>query len=279
MKLFSFVLVLATVFTITASTPLLSVQLHSVRDAIADDFKGTLTAIAEMGFDGVEFAGRYGEFASDPEGLKTFLADLGLKVSGMHVSLPQLTGEEGERNIAFFKTLGAIIIIIPHDKRINNPAEIDELIQEFNILTKRLAEHNLQLGFHNHAKEFESYQEGTFWDYLAQNTARNFVLQLDVGWALFAGQDPNQLVKQYANRTITTHIKRRTYQGKPGTVPADSQVILGGDDFDWANYVSNTTAYGGTQWLVIEQEEYPEGLSPLQAVEASFKGLKQALSR
>lgn len=81
MKLFSFVLVLATMFTITActnttssTTPLLSVQLHSLRDAVADDFKGTLTAIAEMGFDGVEFAGRYGEFASDPEGLKTFLA-------------------------------------------------------------------------------------------------------------------------------------------------------------------------------------------------------------
>lgn len=286
MKLFTLVLVMTTMFSFSActntkpiSTPQISVQLHSLRDAIADDFKSTITAIAAMGFSGVEFAGKYGEFSSDPKGLKLFLDELGLQVSGVHISLSQLTGEKGEYNIEFFKALGANIIIIPHDKRINNPAEIDDLIKELNTLTERLAIHDLQLGFHNHAKEFQSFQDGTFWNHLAQNTPQDFVLQLDVGWALFAGQNPNKLVKQYPNRTITTHIKRRTYQGKPGTVSENTPVILGSDGFDWANYITNTTTHGGTQWLVIEQEEYPSGFTPLEAVEASFKGLKQALSR
>ena len=40
-----------------AGAPQISVQLWSVNKQIKQDFKGTLTAIADMGFQGVEFAG------------------------------------------------------------------------------------------------------------------------------------------------------------------------------------------------------------------------------
>ncbi len=55
------------------SLPEISVQLWSVKDDVKRDFKGTLQALAAMGFDGVEFAGEFGEFTDDPAGLKVFL--------------------------------------------------------------------------------------------------------------------------------------------------------------------------------------------------------------
>ncbi|TAP39341.1 sugar phosphate isomerase/epimerase [Alteromonas sp. KUL49] len=260
-----------------SASPKISVQLHSVRDQLSEDFEGTLRAIAEMGFDGVEFAGRYGKFQDDPEGLKAFLDELGLEVSGMHAGLPQLMGEKGERNIAFFKALGAKSVIIPHDKRVNNPEEIDALIADLLTISTSLERVGMQLGYHNHAKEFEPFNDETFWDYLAKNTPSNFILQLDIGWAIYAGFDPIALFKKYPGRTLTSHFKRRSYQGKPSTVPADTKIIIGTDESDWGAFVDAAHRYAGAQWIVVEQEEYPEGMTPLESVEASFNGLKAAI--
>ena len=38
-----------------------ALQLYSVRDEVEKDFEGTLKAVSEFGYDGVEFAGLYGK--------------------------------------------------------------------------------------------------------------------------------------------------------------------------------------------------------------------------
>ncbi|MCJ8271015.1 MAG: sugar phosphate isomerase/epimerase, partial [Psychrosphaera sp.] len=75
------------------SMPKISIQLWSVNEVIKRDFKGTLTALANMGFEGVEFAGYFGPYQDDPVGLKTLLDGLGLLVSGAHVSMRHLSDE------------------------------------------------------------------------------------------------------------------------------------------------------------------------------------------
>ena len=42
----------------------IGLQLYSVRDDMAKDFKGTLQKVKEMGYEGVEFAGLYSIFPS-----------------------------------------------------------------------------------------------------------------------------------------------------------------------------------------------------------------------
>ena len=37
-----------------------ALQLYTVRDNVAEDFVGTLVKVKEMGYDGVEFAGLFG---------------------------------------------------------------------------------------------------------------------------------------------------------------------------------------------------------------------------
>lgn len=71
------------------TTPI-AIQLWSVQDACQEDFFGTLEHLAEMGYDGVEFAGYYGRSAAD---LKAKLAELGLGIAGSHIPYERLRDE------------------------------------------------------------------------------------------------------------------------------------------------------------------------------------------
>ncbi|MFC1520439.1 sugar phosphate isomerase/epimerase family protein [Pseudomonadota bacterium] len=248
-------------------TPLIGVQLHSVKHQVDQDFSGTLRTIADMGFDGVEFAGRYGPYKDDPLALKAFLQSIGLQVSGAHTSINQLRKGSITDNLSFFQQLGVELLIVPHDDRVDDPDKVAELAKELRALTIQAKEYGIKLGYHNHAKEFKSFKDTTFWDYLAQSTPEEFVLQLDVGWANYAGADAIEYVKRYPNRTITTHYKIRNHEG------LNEPVIIGNDSFDWKKLFETNITFGSTKWIIIEQEEYPLGMSTLDAVRASKAGL------
>ena len=46
---------------------------------------------------------------------------------------------------------------------------------------------------------------------------------------------------------------------------------------DWKGYVAACYEVGGTDWFSIEQEDYPEGKSPMQCTRASLEGFKAIL--
>lgn len=255
------------------NVPSVSVQLWSVKNKLKANFKGTLKTLANLGFKGVEFAGNYGPYHNNPEGLKAYLASIGLQASGAHVSINKLKSDDAEKTLLFLKTLGVEFVIIPVDSRAWNKNEIKNLVEDINMLAPKLAKLELQLGYHNHAKEFNLYQNATFWDYIANNTPKNVVLQMDVGWVNYAGKNPIDYLKRYPYRTRTTHIKVRTHKD------VNQSPIIGEDDYDWATHIKNTMSIGGTKWLVIEQEEYPEDLDSMQSVAKSKRGLDAILKQ
>ena len=92
--------------TVASSLPKVSVQLWSVKNGVSSDFKGTLQQLAKMGFQGVEFAGEFGEFANDPAGLKQFLNSLGLQVSGAHIHFDKLHADKFAQTVEFYRAIG-----------------------------------------------------------------------------------------------------------------------------------------------------------------------------
>lgn len=258
---------------VTKNVPPISVQLWSVRDAIKADFEGTLTQLSKLGFQGVEFASDYGKYENDPEGLKAFLASLGMQASGAHLQMGKLKDHVLAKNLTFLKKLGVELIIIPADSRAWNADGIEEFVTELNALAKKVAKVGMRIGYHNHAQEFGDYNGSTFWDYIAQNTTPDVFLQMDAGWVNYAGKDPIDYLKRYPYRTLTTHIKVRTHKG------SDQSPILGEDGYDWTNHIKHNISVGGTRWLVLEQEEYPTGLTPLETVAKSKLGLDKAISK
>ena len=64
-----------------------AVQMYTLREESEKDFAGTLKKVAELGFDGVEFAGYGGLSVKE---VKIILDDLGLRAAASHIPLEQL---------------------------------------------------------------------------------------------------------------------------------------------------------------------------------------------
>lgn len=253
------------------------IQLWSVRDKLTIDFKGTLKALSDMGFTTIETFGGFdktSEFANNAPALKSYLNSIGLKLSGAHIGFDELSTKNLKATLKHYKILGANYLIIPWDERAWHPSQIYNFVADLNRLYPIVTQAGFAFGFHNHEQEFKPFNQHTYWDHIAQNTNPNMVLQLDAGWVNFAGKDPIHYVKAYPNRTLTTHFKVRTHS----TFNKNSKQspIIGKDGYDWAKLLKTMQKHGGIQWVILEQEEYPNGLSSLEAVaktKAGFDGL------
>ncbi len=254
--------------------PKISAQLWSVKEDVKNDIEAALRQIAAMGFEGVELAGEFGSYADNPQGLKQLLDSLGLKVSGAHVGFEQFSAENFEKTLAFYRTLKCRLLIIPWDERSFDSQGVQVFVSDLLDLQIKLAPEGFRLGFHNHHQELASYQEATYWDYIAEQTPPDFILQQDVGWTTYAGKDPVEYVRRYPGRTLTTHFKATLPEGTQGKLP-----IIGRDTIDWPSLIKANIDVGGTRWFVVEQEDYPEGMTPMEALRASKEGLDEVLGQ
>ena len=72
----------------------IGIQLYSVRDALNDDFKGTLKKLSKLGFRGVEFAFNYGGIA--PTELAGFLKEQNLQTIGIYENINNICNPDAE---------------------------------------------------------------------------------------------------------------------------------------------------------------------------------------
>jgi sugar phosphate isomerase/epimerase len=259
--------------THAATSPRLGVQLWSVKDEIKQDFEGTLDKLAKLGFQGVEFAGEFGKYQADPAGLSAFMKKTGLQCAGAHMHVDKLDAANFKATTAFYKALGCNRLIISMDGRGGSREGSAELAKELSALSVKLGGQGMKLGYHNHEQEMLGDKGQTNWDVLAKNTPKDFILQQDVGWTTYAGKDPVDLVNKYPGRTVTTHYKAKFVKGASGTP------IIGQDRTDWTGLTKAVRSVGGTEWIIIEQEEYPNGMGQLEAVAASMRGLQGVLAK
>ncbi len=253
--------------TSDSSAPLVSVQLWSVKEALKEDFHGTLGALADMGFDGIEFAGDYGPYANNPSELKKVLDRLGLKASSAHVGFDALNDKNIANTLLYFKTLEVKTLYIPWDERAWDSKKVAQFTQQLTSAHHQARRFNMEIGFHNHEREFEPYRNKTFWQYIAANTPDSLPLQLDIGWVHYAKQDAIELIKAYPQRIRSAHLK---VVAKDNTLSP----ILGNNGFAWEKIITSLIKDGHTQWLVVEQEQYPQGLTPMESVAASKESLE-----
>jgi sugar phosphate isomerase/epimerase len=251
----------------------IGLQLWSVKDEIKQDFEGTLTKISQLGFQGVEFAGEFGPYKDNPAGLKAFMDKNRLQCAGAHMHFDALAPERFEATTAFYKTLGCSSLVISMDKRGASTEQSAQMSKELSALQTKLAAKGMRIGYHNHAQEMAGAVGSTPWDVIARNTPRGAIMQQDVGWTTFAGKDPVAYVNKYPGRTVTTHYKAKFVEGASGGTP-----IIGQDKTDWAGLTRAVRKVGGTEWIIIEQEEYPNGMGQLETVAASMKGLQGVLN-
>lgn len=256
-----------------ASSARIAVQLWSVKDEVRKDFDGTLARLAALGFQGVEFAGEFGRYAGDGASLKTFLDNTGLHCAGAHVDFAALSPARLDATTRFYKSAGCTTLIIAMDARAATVDGASAVARELTEVSIRLAPLGMRVGYHNHGEEMTGTDGKTPWDAIAVGTPHAVVLQLDIGWTTYAGKDPAALVRRYPGRTLSAHFKAKFAKGESGTS------IIGQDKTDWLSVLGAVRSAGGTEWIVLEQEEYPDGMGQLESVAASMQGLQAVLKK
>lgn len=247
----------------------IALQLYSVRNDCGKDFDATLAKVAELGFDGVEFAGYY-QYGDNAAGLRKKLDDLGLKAAATHIGTGSFRGDALKRTIEFHQTTGCNYLIVPGDGDFTNPEKCKALADLFTETAATLKPVGMKCGYHNHTREFTMHEGKTYWDWFAERTPKDVVLQQDCGWTAAAGLDPVKMMEKYPGRMGSTHFKPTVVGNGAGKKP-----ILGQDSVDWAAVLKACMTVGGTEWVTLEQESYPDGKSPMECTALSFAALKK----
>jgi sugar phosphate isomerase/epimerase len=248
----------------------ISLQLYSVRNDCGKNFDVALAKVAEMGFEGVEFAG-YHNYSGRPAELAKRLKDLGLVAAGTHIGTNNLRGDALQKTIDFHQAISCPFLIIPGDRDFTHPEQSKALAETFNKAAEVLKPLGMACGYHNHKDEFRKDGDKTYWDLFAERTSQDVVLQQDVGWTVAAGLDPAELVRRHPGRTRITHFK-------PTAVGPGKKAIIGQDSVDWEAVITACRDVGGTEWMTVEQEDYPDGKSPMECTAMSLAALKKIIA-
>lgn len=249
------------------------VQLYTVRTQIGTDAAGTLKRLRDIGY-------------SELEVLQTTLAtvaplasSLNLPIVSIHLDGPTARGEGFDPLLAQAKTLGARDVVMPYIPPADRPttrAGFEAIAVRLSAMARAASGAGLRLCYHNHAFEFGQDKDGTRWlDVLMQGTAAaGMWLQLDVFWATIAGGDPVALLKQYAGRVASVHLKDKDPRAATTLVesqaPRTAFVEVGSGALDFPAILSAART-AGVQHYFVEQDQTPG--DPVESLRKSYEYL------
>ncbi|WP_347109577.1 sugar phosphate isomerase/epimerase [Paenarthrobacter sp. S56] len=195
-----------------------SLQLYTLRNAIAEDLPGTIRKVAEIGYTQVE---PYNFVALASE-LGAALKENGLTAPSGHAPL---LSQDQDEIFAAAKELGITTVIDPYlpAEHWQNAEDIQSTAAKLNAAAKKGAEYGIRVGYHNHAWELESTVEGTTaLEYFETLLDPELVLEVDTYWAAVGGQDPVELLARLGDRVKFIHIK-----DGPATTDTKAQLPAG----------------------------------------------------
>ena len=201
-----------------AKTPELSVQLYTVRAALAESFDETLAQVAGFGFRQVEPF----QLVKFFDELRAGLSKHQLAAPTAHVGL--LTGDADEIFSAA-RELGVQTVIEPHvpQARWQSAEDIAAIAAELNAAAAKAADLGLRVGYHNHSHELRSMVDGRHaLEVLTDSLAPEVVLEVDTYWAYAGGADVVALLGRLGDRVAALHIK-----DGDGTLDTKQQVPVG----------------------------------------------------
>ena len=195
----------------------LSVQLYTVRDAIADDLDGTLARIAAIGFRTVELYG----FVERAAEYKDLLAEHGLSASSAHAPFLR---EDPAPIFAGALEVGVTSLIDPS----SDPAlwttrdGIAGLAATLNERAKQAGDHGIRVGYHNHWWEPAPVDGTPAIEIFAELLDPAVILEVDTYWVEVGGGSAVETLGRLGDRVQFIHVK-----DGDGTRDNKAQVAVG----------------------------------------------------
>jgi sugar phosphate isomerase/epimerase len=181
-----------------------SVQLYTVREAIAKDLPGTVDRLAQIGYTKVE---PY-DFTDRPGELARAFADAGVTAPSGHASV--IDADDPDRAFDAAEQLGIKAVIDPFvpSERWRSADDAHRIADRVNELQARAAERGLRFGYHNHQWEFANRVDGRpVFSYFTDRISSDVILEIDTFWSTVGGEDTPGLLRSLAPHVQFLHIK------------------------------------------------------------------------
>ena len=260
------------------------IQLYSVREDAKKDLYGTLKAIKEMGYQGVEFAGLYDHPADEVRGM---LDELGLVSVSSHVPLAKMQ-EDMDTQIRDCKTIGNRFIVVPYlASEMRDGEAFYTVVKEIERLAIMAKAAGLQMLYHNHDFEFLKIGDEYKLDYLYEHVDADLLkTQLDTCWVNVGGENPVQYINKYHDRAPLVHLKdfvgkktEHMYEligTKEATVKDEGIFELRPVGYGCQDFygILNACEKADTEWVIVEQDHTTMGKTALESAKMSRNYLK-----
>jgi sugar phosphate isomerase/epimerase len=265
----------------------LGVQLFTLRSQLQSDVRKTLADVAAIGYEEVELFG-FGSkgfiddplFGLSPREFRAALTESGLSAPIAHISgdttnIPEIADVAQEIGIRYL-----VVAMAPDFLSFENGEfkflgvtgrdQVDRIAERLNQQGEMARAAGIGFGYHNHQMEFASLGDVNAFDYLfAQADAGLVKMELDIGWALVAGADPDDVLQRYAGRVIAVHLKdydpSRPLGDDPALypVPIQAQIIEPGAGPTDFGPIMATLERTGVAHRFVEVDATPEPLAAI----------------
>ncbi|MBQ8409755.1 MAG: sugar phosphate isomerase/epimerase [Clostridia bacterium] len=263
----------------------IAVQVYSVRDDASADLYGTLKKIKEMGYDGVEFAGLYG---NKPADIKAWCAELGLVPISSHVPYVDML-KDPIGVLSAYAEIGCKYVVVPYLMPEHRPdnANFPYVVEFIGILGKAAKTFGMQMLYHNHDFEFLKINDKYALDILYDTVPAELLqTELDTCWVNVGGENPAEYVKKYSGRAPVVHLK--DFVGEKSDdmyelIGIDKKAPVRPSGFEFRPVGSGLQDFpailaaaqdAGAEWVIVEQDQATMGLSPLESIKKSIDYLK-----
>jgi sugar phosphate isomerase/epimerase len=253
----------------------IGLQLYTVRDLMKQDFDGTLSKVAAVGYKEVEFAGY---FDHSPKDVRTAVDRHGLTAPSAHIDYKNL-GDKFPEVIEAAKVVGHEYLVNPWiDEDIRKqPDGWKQAAETFNRAGEACKKAGIQFAYHNHWFEFLPVNGKLPYDLLLTECDPNLVkMELDLCWITVGGQDPLRYFDRYPGRFPLVHVKdvKRippvTAGGRQdfGSSMKDMTEV-GSGIIDWKKIFAQSDKAGIKHYFV--EHDHPR--KPLESIKKSYEYL------
>ncbi len=243
-------------------------ELYSVRDALKQDPEGTVRAVAQMGYQAVEFYAPYFEWTdAQAKQMRKLMDDLGIRCYSTHNDAEYFDADKINRVRDLNLILGCKYVVLAWTDPKTGLDGWKAVADKLNAAADTLKPAGLHPGYHNHQAEWASVGGQRPMDILAKNTQPGVMLQLDVGTCLEGGGDPVAWIRANPGRIRSIHCKDWSRD------PAVAYKTLFGEGVaDWKGIFAAAESVGGVEYYLVEQEgsRFPE----LETVRKCLQGFR-----
>ncbi len=290
-------------------TARIGLELWTVRDILAKDFEGTLAKVAQIGYKEIEPATGYNNMS--PKAFRALLDRLGLRAPSTHSGITEGPDAAVEKQLEGFRIMGIQYTSLGAPRppragvrrpptparrarmrtRMQRARTVDDVKREaalYNRYGKLAQKFGIKILRHNHTMEFQPCQGTTTTPYdilLSETNPEVVAMQLDIGWATVAGQNPIELFHKHPGRFVLWHVKDVAclkclppVTNEFARLRAAHLVPVGEGDINYEN-IFKYAGLAGMKHFAVEQDSAADWGDSVAAARVSFQHLRAMLAR